>query len=70
MVSYSCMPNVHNIITAHNRTVLDCKQPEATKNPDRKCNCRQEESCPLPGECLTESVVYQAAVTREDNHQK
>jgi hypothetical protein len=35
------MPNVHNIITAHNRTVLDCKQPEATKNPDRKCNCRK-----------------------------
>ena len=65
------MPNVHNIITAHNRTVLDCKQPKATKNPDRKCNCRNAgRSCPLPGKCLTESVVYQTTVTREDNQQK
>ena len=69
-LSYSCMPNVHNIITAHNRTVLNYKQPKATKNPDRKCNCRQEESCLLPGKCLTESVVYQATVTREDNQRK
>jgi hypothetical protein len=64
------MPNVHNIITAQNRTVLDCKQSKATKNPDRKWNCRQEESCPLPDKCLTESIVYQATVTREDNQQK
>ena len=69
-LSYSCMPNVHNIITAHNRTVLDCKQPKATKDPDMKCNCRQEDSCPLPGKCLTESVVYQATVTKGDNQQK
>ena len=69
-LSYSCMPNVHNIITAHNRTVLNRKQPKATENPDKKCNCRQEESFPLPGKCLTESIVYQATVTRKDNQQK
>jgi hypothetical protein len=50
--------------------ILDCKQPKATKNPDMKCNCRQEDSCSLPGKCLTESVVYQATVTRGDNQQK
>ena len=68
-LSYSCMPNVHQIITAHNKTVLD-KQTKPSENPPKECNCRQKESCPLRGKCLTESVVYQATVTRTDNQHK
>ena len=68
-LSYSCMPNVHQIITAHNKTILD-KQIKAPENPTKECNCRYKESCPLQGKCLTESVVYQATVTRKDNQQK
>ena len=56
-LSYNCMPNVQNIITAHNNKILS-KQPKSTANPDKKCNCRQKDSCPLHGKCLTESVVY------------
>ena len=63
------MPNVHQIITAHNKTVLD-KQTKPSENPSKECNCRQKESCPLRGKCLTESVVYQATVTRKDNQHK
>ena len=66
---YSCMPNVHQIITAHNKTILD-KQIKAPENPTKECNCRYKESCPLHGKCLTESVVYQATVTRKDSQQK
>ena len=68
-LNYSCMPNVHQIITAHNKTILD-KQIKASENPTKECNCRYKESCPLQGKCLTESVVYQATVTRKDNQQK
>ena len=68
-LSYSCMPNVHQIITAHNKTILD-KQIKASENPTKECNCRYKESCPLQGKCLTESVVYQATVTRKDNQHK
>ena len=68
-LSYSCMPNVHQIITAHNKTVLH-KQTKPSENPPKECNCRQKESCPLRGKCLTESVVYQATVTRTDNQHK
>ena len=32
--------------------------------------CCKKESCPLRGKCLTESVVYQATVTRTDNQHK
>ena len=63
------MPNVHQIITAHNKTILD-KQIKASENPTKECNCCYKESCPLQGKCLTESVVYQATVTRKDNQQK
>ena len=63
------MPNVHQIITAHNKTILD-KQIKASENQTKECNCRYKESCPLQGKCLTESVVYQATVTRKDNQQK
>ena len=27
------------------------------------CNCRQKNSCPLDGKCLTKCVVYKATVT-------
>ena len=60
------MPKVHQIITAHNKSVLG-KQTKPSECPSKECNCRQEESCPLREKCLTESVVYQATETRKDN---
>ena len=68
-LSYSCMPNADQIISAHNKTVLN-KHTESTENSQKACNCRNKESCPLPGKCLTESVVYQATVTKQDNLEK
>ena len=32
------------------------------------CNCRQKNSCPLNGNCLQSSVIYQATVKRNDNN--
>ncbi len=63
------MPNVHQIITAHNKNILS-KQTKSTENTEKECNCCQKVSCPLHGKCLIESIVYQATVTREDNQQK
>ena len=57
------MPNVHQIITAHNKTDLH-KQTKPSENQPKECNC------PLRGKCLTESVVYQTTVTRTDNQHK
>ena len=35
------------------------------------CNCRIREQCPLDGKCLKSAVIYQAAVTANDNmHQE
>ena len=64
-LSYSCIPNMHNLISTHNKSVL-VKQTQLQANNEKECNCRNKDSCPLSGKCLTESVVYKATVTRKD----
>ena len=39
----------------------------STNNVPRTCNCQRPVECPIPGNCLTKSVVYQAEVTTNDN---
>ena len=55
-VSYSCMPNMRQLIMAHNRKMLDTQEKER-----RMCDCRKED-CPVNGRCLTENVIYKASV--------
>ena len=63
-LSYSCMPNMQNIISSRNKSVLNM---QTENNTAKRCNCRQINTCPLSGKCQTEGIVYQATVTREDN---
>ena len=66
-LSYSCMPNVTQIISGHNKTTLrkaaQTPQDQATKT----CNCRKKDECPLKGTCLSEGIIYQATVTSLNN---
>ena len=55
-VSYSCMPNMRQLIMAHNRKMLDTQEKKR-----RMCDCRKED-CPVNGRCLTENVIYRASV--------
>ena len=32
------------------------------QSQEKSCNCRDKQSCPLSGDCLTQDVVYQATV--------
>ena len=53
------MNNIKRAINTHNKRVLN-----TGSTADRTgCNCRNKDTCPLPGECLTPSVVYQATVS-------
>lgn len=59
---------MQQIISAHNKSTLKTTKtsdsmPQTTPN----CNCRNK-LCPLDGNCLTPGVIYQATVTRQDNH--
>ena len=53
-VSYSCLPNISNIIALHNRKVLS----NTNNNQDPKCNCREKDNCPLNGKCLDSHLIY------------
>ena len=47
------------MIKAHNNRILQDHNATATA----ECNCRNRESYPLKGECLTENIVYMAQVS-------
>jgi hypothetical protein len=73
-VSYSCTENVKSAVSRHNHRILS-KRTKATNTshttartvPDKKCNCRNANECPLGKRCLESSLVYQAEVITRDN---
>ena len=66
-LSYSCMPNIQSIVQSDckNKLAQDAKVNENSENVNL-CNCRKKDECPLKGQCLSRSVVYQATVKSDD----
>ncbi len=64
-ISYSCMPNMKNIISQHNKSVEKKNEPQEPQQSN--CNCMNPNQCPLDNQCLTKSIIYQATVKRKDN---
>ena len=63
-ISYSCMPNLKQKIDRRNKSILQ----KTTAPPILKaCSCRRPADCPIAGNCLRSSVVYQTTVTTEDS---
>ena len=56
------MPNLRQKINAHNKSIL-----HSTRDLPKSCNCRKPADCPLNGNCLKPSVIYQATVATNDN---
>ena len=55
------MPNIKAEIHKRNKNTLEKAQQ---KHLDTQlCNCANKKQCPLNGQCLTESIVYQAYIT-------
>ena len=60
-ISYNRMPNIKAEIHKDNKKTLEEAQ---LNHPDTQlCNCTNKKQCPLNGQCLTESIVYQANIT-------
>ena len=67
-ISYSCMNNTKQIIDNHNKRILNSSQhTDDTEDNTALSNCRQKNKCPLNGNCLQSSIIYQATVKRTDN---
>ena len=55
-MSYSCLPNIKNIINSNNRKILKEK-----KSSTKDCNCRDKTKCPFDGYCLQKGI-YKATI--------
>lgn len=64
-LSYCCMPNVGQILKAHNKKVTQQNHPDNVQQ-DKACNCRDSSKCPMQGKCQTKSLIYQATVKTSD----
>ena len=55
------MPNMKSVIQNHNANLLS---NHTTPVAASSCSCRQKLECPFNIECLSESLVYKAAVSQ------
>ena len=62
------MNNTKQIIDNHNKCLLNSTGNTSVPADNTKNNSQQKNACPLNGNCLQSSVVYQATVTRNDNN--
>ena len=62
------MPNMKQIISNHNKTILN--KDNNTESKTNNCNCRIKEACSVNQKCQTSSLIYQATVTRHDNNKE
>ena len=62
-VSFCTTQNMKAHIDKHNRTLLN---PIVTLNDEKTCKCQVKNECPLQGNCLQKSVVYQADITERN----
>ena len=59
------MPNMANLISQNNKTVLKRKANSSNTTPP--CNCRVKASCPLKGKCREKCIIYKATLTSDDS---
>ena len=59
-LSYRCLPNMGSTISKHNKKIL---------NNDPRCQCKYKLTCPIPGKCATDKVIYRATVTTSNDVQ-
>ena len=60
------MDNMSTIVKRHKAKIL--KNP-SEPNSDPGCNCPKRETCPLAGQCLTSSIVYNVTVFTNQNEE-
>ena len=59
-----CMPNIKNIISTHNKKIINPPQDNIT----RTCNCIKKHQCPLNEKCLTNNALYKASITPNEEN--
>ena len=64
-LAYSCCPSMKQIISTHNKKIL--QEEQNIYDEQGGCNCEGGvEHCPFNGNCLIENVVYKATVNSQE----
>ena len=64
-INYSCMKNISQIISNHNKEIIKEFQNQTNNNNNSKqneCNCKSRNDCPMNGLCNLNNVVYQGII--------
>ena len=64
--SYSGMHNVKNIISSHNKKIIN----SGNEANGKTCNCRNKSNCPLDNKYLTNKFVYKAEIETNNDTSK
>ena len=62
-LSYSCMPNMNNIIRKHNSKTVKNPASSTTKT----CSCHRRTDCSKDANCLSEYLIFKASVSTTTN---
>ena len=66
---YNCkLNNVKKHIAKHNAKVNNNKKKSEESKDERECNCpkKSKDNCPLDGQCLQKSIIYQAHISTKN----
>ena len=67
-LSYSCTPNIGVLFKQANATILrKLAEEKEHEEPSKHCNCKDKKGCPLTGECLQSTVVYEATLITDSD---
>ena len=66
-ISYSFTNNIGHLIKGHNKRILEKSNSDSQPSISKTYNCRAKTSCPLNGNCLSRSIVYNAKLTANGN---
>ena len=61
-VSYSCTQNMKDVISSHNKKILQTTPENEEEDETEMCNCRRSSTCPLDGNCKENNIVYKATI--------
>ena len=61
-LSYSCTPNVKNLLKQHNSSIMK----SGTSTHKKDCDCRNKNNCPLDRKCVVECIIYEATVSTKN----
>ena len=64
------MPDIATITKANNNRLMSDTGRDRGNEPQKPCNCRRKDQCPMSGKWKVKSIVYKARLSSENNEKE